>query len=486
MTFCRTIRPREAILSCEERKDTTMKSTASYSTRSGAKRVFSWITVFVLVFSLLAVPARAETAQSDALSAALVFSAEGVDLYGKVVLDVNQLLLAAVAGVEMNGITLTELGAYLSAQAAAVSGSMIGGAYGVDFTTLARNLPKSIFAPDSGSYYALDRETYLTIMATLYSGLNTVSKYEFGSFSGDLAYAFTVLWDAYSGMEPELLLCAKRRVSDGSLILNNKPIQVTEEKITFDGDAVAEMLDTLIAPLQDSAEAREALATVIDEINAASDKALGVTGEEAVEMIVSRLPGMLPELARELEDEGFSLSFCLCTSASSHMPVKYALELEAEGEVVALNLLMSEKKEFFRFEAMEDYDLLACAQLDITENTSSALVLQFTVQSEDDEPVLVNFNLNKAGQAFLVTVEADGERISISGYYNSAPNQFTITVDKVYGQDLGGVLSLILRSDDRISMPAFSEVTTMTESEFTALVDQISAAFSMFDQLLDT
>lgn len=464
-----------------------MKSTASYSTRCGAKRVFSWIMAFVLVFSLLAVPARAASASSDALSAALVFSAEGVDISGKLVLDVNQLLLAAVAGVEINGVTLSELGAYLSGQAAAVSGSMIGGAYGVDFTTLARNLPKSIFAPDSGSSYALDEETYDGIMAVLNGALDSVSRYDFdfGAASGDLTEAFTVLGDTYSGIEEELILCVKSKVSDGSLLLNNKPIQVTEARMTIDGSAVAEILDTLIAPLQGNAEAQEALAAVIDGINAASSEELGVTGEEAVEMIVSQLPGMLPELARELEDEGFALSFCLCTSASSHMPVKYALEFKADGEAVAFNLLMGEKKEFFRFEVMEGNDLLACAQLDITENTSDTLAFKFMVQNEYEEPVSLDFNLNKAGKAFLVTVEADGERTSISGYYSSSPNQFTITVDKVYGQDLGGVLSLILRSDDSISMPAFSEVTTMTESEFTALVDQISAAFEMFGQLLD-
>ena len=44
-------------------------------------------------------------------------------------------------------------------------------------------------------------------------------------------------------------------------------------------------------------------------------------------------------------------------------------------------------------------------------------------------------------------------------------------------------MTLNLRNDDSISMPTFSEITTMSEEEFTALVDQISAAFDMLSQM---
>ena len=76
-----------------------MNTTKYFRPRSGAARIFSWITAFVLVFSLLAFPARATSAPSGALSAELVFSSEGMDISGKLALDINQQLLAAVAGV---------------------------------------------------------------------------------------------------------------------------------------------------------------------------------------------------------------------------------------------------------------------------------------------------------------------------------------------------------------------------------------------------
>ena len=463
-----------------------MNTTKYFRPRSGAARIFSWITAFVLVFSLLAFPARATSAPSGALSAELVFSSEGMDISGKLALDINQQLLAAVAGVGTNGVTLADLGAYLSGQAAAAGGSMIGGTYGVDFATLVRNLPKSIFAPDSGSSYALDEETYNQILALMNRGLGPAAR--FGSFGADvssdeLAQDFAVLQEAYSGIGEVLVSCLNLDVNSTSLVINNKPIQVLQGSVTIDGEAFAAIVNALITPLQGNTEAQEALATIIDGINAASDEELGFTGEEAVEMIVSQLPGMLPEMAQELDAAGFSARLILCISNDTPFPVKFGMELQADGETVELNLLISEEMDFYRFELKEDGAVTTYMQLDITENTADTLAFKFTVQNEYEEPVSLDFNLNKAGKAFLVTVTADGETNSLSGYYSSSDTLFSITVDKANGQNLGGTMTLNLRSDDSISMPTFSEITTMTEEEFTTLVNQIGAAFDMFSQM---
>lgn len=463
-----------------------MNTTASFSTRSGTKRVFSWITAFVLVFSLLAVPARAASVPSGALSAELVFASEEMDVSGKIALDPDQLLLGAMVCVGANGTSLADLGAYLSGQAVAAGGSMIGGTYGVDFATLVRNLPKSIFAPDSGSSYALDEETYDQILALMNPGMGSAAR--FGSFGADvssdeLAKAAAVLQEAYSGIGEVLVTCLNLDVNSTSLVINNKPIQVLQGSVTIDGEAFAAIVNALITPLQDNTEAQEALATIIDGINAASDEELGFTGEEAVEMIVSQLPGMLPEMAQELDAAGFSARLILCFSNDTPFPVKFGMELQADGETVELNLLISEEMDFYRYELKEDGAVTTYMQLDITENTADTLAFKFTVQNEYEEPVSLDFNLNKAGKAFLVTVTADGETNSLSGYYSSSDTLFSITVDKANGQNLGGTMTLNLRNDDSISMPTFSEITTMTEEEFTALVNQIGAAFDMFSQM---
>lgn len=452
----------------------------------GTARVFSWLMTFALVLSLLALPVQA-TAPSGALSAEVVFSSEGTELSGKIALDPEQLLLAAIAEMRVNGVTTADLGAYLSSHAMAVASNLLGGAYGMDYAALTRNLPKSIFAPNSGSIYALDEETYDQLMAALNGGLEALAQSAIPSVSpvsGDFVEELTVLAEAYSGIGEALMSCLAVDVKDASLVINNKPVQVQQGSITIDSEALASILYVLITPLQGNPEAQNALATVIDGINASTDEDLGVTGEEAVEMLVSQLPEMLPELVQELEDTNFSVSLMMCFADDSTIPVKLGLVVCEESERVEISLLMNEELNHFRFELNENGAVNNYIQLDIPENTPDALVLKLTIQSEYEEPVTVDFSLNKVGKAFLLSTLADGESASFSGYYTSSDTLFSITIDKVNGQDLGGLLTLNLRSDDAISIPSFTEITTMTEEEFTTLLEQASNIVEMFSEMM--
>lgn len=449
-------------------------------------RVFSWLMTFALLLSLLALPAQA-TAPSGALSAELVFSSEGTELSGKIALDPEHLLLGAIAEVRVNGVSTANLNAYLSSQALAVASNLLGGAYGTDFAALTQNLPKSIFAPNSGSSYALDEETYDQIMATLNGGLESLTQSHVPSVDAasiDLTEELAVLAETYSGIGDALMSCLIVDVKDASLVINSEPIQVQQGSVTIDSEALASILYVLITPLQGNPEAQNALAAVIDGINASSSEELGVTGEEAVEMLVSQLPEMLPELVQELEESNFAISLVLCFVDGSSVPVKLGMEISDNTERVELSLLMNEELNYFRFELNEDGVVNNYIQLDISENSSKALAFQLTIQSEYEDPVTVDFHLNKAGKAFLLNILADGENVSLSGYYTSSDTLFSITIDKVNGQNLDGSLTLNLRSDDAISIPTFTEITTMTEAEFTTLLEQASNVIALFSEMM--
>ena len=98
-------------------------------------------------------------------SAELVMSGKGTDISGKLALDSVQGVLAVLADMRSEGESVMSAAAYASAQALVVDSMLIGGAYGANLTALAENLPGSIFAPGSGSAFALDEETYEQILA---------------------------------------------------------------------------------------------------------------------------------------------------------------------------------------------------------------------------------------------------------------------------------------------------------------------------------
>ena len=102
-----------------------------FKKRGTASRLFSWVMALALVLSLVAAPALTASADSDTYSAELIFSAEGMDISGKITLDTNQLLLAVAARMAAGNEVLADAAAYLSAQALAVDSNFLGGAYGV-------------------------------------------------------------------------------------------------------------------------------------------------------------------------------------------------------------------------------------------------------------------------------------------------------------------------------------------------------------------
>lgn len=462
-----------------------MNNRTNFHTRSGAARVFSWVLALALVLSLAAAPAVTASADAGTYSAEVVFSANGVDISGKLALDTNQVLLGVLAAMTSEGQTLLDAAGYLGPQALAVDSMLLGGAFGIDLATIAQNLPGSIFDPASGSAYALEQDVFDQIMGLLNGEFsqNLQNNQDVTVDSDALMEAINVLVEAYSDIPQEIIGMMTIESSNASVVINGKPIQAEQIRCTADAETSVAITAALIAPLQNNAQAQEALAVVIDEIAAASQQDLGATGEEIVQALVEDVPSQIEEAKQELLSAGFSVSSVVCLTPDTQMPVKFAMEIQADSENIAINLLMSEEMDFFRFELVEDGQVSSALQFVIQENSDSAFVCEFAVIEGDTEDASLRFELNKAGKAFLLSITVDGETNSMSGFYTLSDTLFSVTVDKLDGQEFGGTITLNLRSDDAIALPSFTEVTKMSEEEFTALVQTAMEAAESLSQM---
>lgn len=462
-----------------------MNNRTNFHTRSGAARVFSWVLALALVLSLAAAPAVTASADAGTYSAEVVFSANGVDISGKLALDTNQVLLGVLAAMTSEGQTLLDAAGYLGPQALAVDSMLLGGAFGIDLATIAQNLPGSIFDPASGSAYALEQDVFDQIIGLLNGEFsqNLQNNQDVTVDSDALMESINVLAEAYSDIPQEIMGMMTIESSNASVVVNGKPIQVEQVRCTADAETSVAITNKLLQPLMDSTQVQDALATLIDEIAAASQQDLGATGEEIVQALVEDVPSQIEEAKQELLSAGFSVSSVVCLTPDTQMPVKFAMEIQADGENIAINLLMSEEMDFFRFELVEDGQVSSALQFVIQENSDSAFVCEFAVIEGDTEDASLRFELNKAGKAFLVSITADGETHSISGFYTLSDTLFSLTVDKLDGQEFGGTITLNLRSDDAIALPSFTEVTKMSEEEFTALVQTATQAAESLSQM---
>ena len=455
------------------------------NSRSGAARVFSWVLAFALIFSLAAAPAA--SADDGTYSAEVVFSMEGADISGKLTLDTNQLLLGVLAAMTSEGETLMDGAAYFSTQALAVDSILLGGTYGLDLASLAQNLPGSIFAPDSGSAFALDEDTYQQIMDILSGDVLEQLQVEVqtpGDVDSDtLLEAVNVLAEAYSAIPEQVMALMTIESSNASVVIDSKPIQVQQIRCTADGDTSVDITQLLLQPAIDSPQVQDALATLIDAFAASSQQDLGATGAELVQALVEELPGELEQARQELTESGFRVTSVVCLTTETQMPVKLALEMEAEGSTLVVNLLMNDTLDYFAFQLAEDGQVTQALEFRIAENSESALVLRFSVQEYGEETAALDFELNKAGKAFQLSATTDGETTSLSGFYSISDTLFSVTVDKIDGQEFGGTITLNLRSDDTIALPSFTEVSTMSEEEFTALVETVTAAAESLSEM---
>lgn len=460
-----------------------MNTRTNCQRRGSAARVFSWVMAVVLVFSLVAVPASADP---DTYSAELLFSAEGVDISGKIALDTTQILLGAVASMASQGVTMMDAAAYLSPQAIAVESAMIGGAYGFDLPSISENLAHSIFAPDSGSSYALDQETYDQVIAALDEAFDFVSSAPSADAhamdTSALDQAAAVLAEVFAEPAAQLAAMLVMESSNVTEIVNGTAIDATQMRITADGEALMGAAELFVATIQESPEAQSALAVILDAMGTAGVD-LGASGTEIVQMIVQQGDQLLEELRSSVQESGFSSSVLVSLSNATQNPVKLAMELQADGSVLSFNILIGEAFDFFRAEMQEDGQPGPAFQFEMGQSAETVMSFKFSIWNGTVEDASVALDLDATNQTFQLSLVSNDTTSTISGYFTMSEGLFSLTVDKMDGQEFGGTITLNLRSDDSIALPAFSEITAMSEEEFTALVQQVSGTIQMLSQM---
>ena len=452
-------------------------------TRTNAlSRVFAWAVAFALVFSLAAVPASAE---SGALSAELLISSEEMNVSGKVALDVEQAMLM-ISAVMTSGEEAFTNAIYLSPLAFIVESDLVGGSYGLDLPALADNLPNSIFAPDSGSAFALDEETYSQIMEMFGGELTLEIPEEIPDEIQDitdnpaLTNAAAVLNEAL--MEPmtkaaENLVMESANVTE---IINGSSVDATQMKVTADGDAILGFVEALITTLQADPAAQDAMVTMLDAMNA-SGVYMEYSGSEMVRKLVEEGDQIMEELRAQIAENGLAVTVGASLSSATEAPVKLSMDIEMNGSTMSFNILIAETLDFFRAEMLADGQMGPAIQFEMLQDSESATTFKLSVSEGDNvESASIALTLDMAEQTFQLAVFSDGTTSTISGFFVTEENLFSLTVDQVNGQEFGGVATLNLRSDDSFTAPDFSEITAMSEEEFSALVQSIAEVVSLF------
>ena len=450
-------------------------------------RLLALLMALAMMLSL----ASAAFAATDATSAEIIVSGDNFNLTGKLAYSEEENALSMGASMTVDGENTVDLTGYFSAKALVLVSALLDAPYGIEYAKLAENLPDSVFAPDSGSQFALDQEDYDQLLE-LVSGVAAMGAdaAELPDVSGvdisGLTDAIVALVPAFSQGIEAASKNMTMESSTGKLTINGTEVNVQTVKVQYGTASVIALYDAVLSAAKDDEAAQNAIATLIDLVNATGED-LGVTGAEFVQALVEHNQEMRDSMAEALGQYDIQCEVTASANEEGTALVEAGVKLSMDGEPVEVKLQMSESLDYLRLDLNAGGETAALA-FAVTENSENALAFRFSVLSGEDEDAVV-YTQDKKAQTFDVsmveTVSGQTTTTTVSGHYVVEENLLSLVVDTLDGQDMGGSVTLNLRTNDTLTVPSFTEITKLTEEELMNVVQSFAPGVEAIDTWLN-
>lgn len=450
-------------------------------------RLLALLMALAMMLSL----ASAAFAATDATSAEIIVSGDNFNLTGKLAYSEEENALSMGGSVAVDGENTVDLTGYFSAKALVLVSTLLDAPYGIEYAKLAENLPDSVFAPDSGSQFALDQEYYDQLLE-LVSGaaamgedaaeLPDVSGVDISGLADSVTALMPALTTAFQAASQNMTM----QTTTGKVSINGAEVNVQTVKVQYGTAAVAALVDSLLATAKDDEAVQNAMIALIDFLNASGND-MGVTGEEFVQAVVEQNQEMRDAVAEALADYDVAWEVYLSSNEDGTAPVELGFQMTLDGETVEAKLQMSESQDYFRLDLNAGGETAALV-FAVTENSEDALAFRFSVLSGEDEDAVV-YTQDKKAQTFDVsmveTVSGQTTTTTVSGHYVVEENLFSLVVDTLDGQNMGGSVTLNLRVNDTLTVPSFTEITKLTEEELMNVFQSFAPGVDAIDTWLN-
>lgn len=450
-------------------------------------RLLALLMALAMMLSL----ASAAFAATDAASAEIIVSGDNFNLTGKLAYSEEENALALGASMAVDGENTVDLTSYFSTKALVLVSTLLDAPYGIEYAKLAENLPDSVFAPDSGSQFALDQEDYDQLLE-LVSGVAAMGA-DAAELPDESGVDISGLTDAIVALVPAFsqgIEAASKNMtmesSTGKLTINGTEVNVQTVKVQYGTASVIALYDAVLSAAKDDEAAQNAIATLIDLVNATGED-LGVTGAEFVQALVEHNQEMRDSMAEALGQYDIQCEVTASANEEGTALVEADVKLSMDGEPVEVKLQMSESLDYLRLDLNAGGEAAALV-FAVTENSEDALAFRFSVLSGEDEDAVV-YTQDKKTQTFDVsmveTVSGQTTTTTVSGHYVVEENLLSLVVDTLDGQDMGGSVTLNLRTNDTLTVPSFTEITKLTEEELMNVFQSFAPGVEAIDTWLN-
>lgn len=434
-------------------------------------RILALVMAFVMVLSMASVPAKAASAEIKYVDgdSAIVGA-----------LTVGDEVIALTAAMLAGGETAMEGGIYLSEQAIALAAvPFLGQVLGVDLTKVEENLPKSVFAPDSGSSLSLDQETFDALASGTAVQIPAVQvDEETAEKLGESAMK-------YVGMIVEGVSDAMKMSADSDVLdLGSREVDASIITLTVGPDDLAEICKSVLTEAAADEDMKALAAFVADSFMAGYSAVPGapapegmeeMTGADLVASIWPALPELAEQVASSVAEAGLQVSISIAMDNETGDIACVGASVAAAGSVITLSATILPELVYVDLSA--DEVSLASFCFVTSENTDAAYEAALSIAINGQDMFIASYYWDKesGGYALVVTDETDTET-TVLGTLAQNEDSIVLTVNQI-DEDVMD-LTITLSENGTAEMPEFQDVLTMSEEELTPIIEMVTSIAS--------
>ena len=409
--------------------------------------------------------------ESTCGSVALKVAVEGMNLDAKLAVDFANSLAAIALQMEADG-TALDLSIFGSQTACALQSSLLDQVYGVDRTKIEENLPKSVFAPDSGSAYALDEENYAALMEALIE--SKAAPAEALENTGDA----TALVEKYGSILVEAVSGKlKNEAGFETITIGAEEIRAMVTSVTLDTDAICGIAEAVLSEAARDEELKALAAAYFDQRGVY--EVTGMTGEEMAAEMWENMDAFTQETVASIQEAAVCLSGKMYMKGAA--PVAVALVVTVQDDPLSIQLTLGEEPlksgEVSLVVTAGDVEMIRMAY-EVVENTEETYAARFSFSEGETDVLQFALAWDKIASAYVISTAVDGVPMSLAGTVTQEEDAIIVTLDTINGVDMGEI-SLTLREGDTVEIPAFTEILTLTEEQAGTFVEGIMAIYDI-------
>lgn len=416
---------------------------------------------------------------------------EGIDIEAaaKIYFDTAKPAVALEASAGGSGLQIIDALLYLDPNDLAldVGGLLLSETYGIDLANFEKNFDSSIFGPNGAYSLGFSFDELMEMIGETTNAIAAMPEVD-EEFVAKSEEAVNEMFDMLLKSIEENFEVKKE---DGSVKIGETDVDTADVIIVFDYAALIEVLEDMAIFFNENEDYREVFEYGINLI--VSNVYVGFESADEVFEVYEEFLAEIDELKADAAEEEGEAELTFHVSADKNELIGISIDFSDTDENITMEILWGPSMDDFKAISInsdadgEKFEFLLTFDHENTDSkfNATANVYVNTIYGEESHAGSAGIEWDKVSGAAAVYVKADGEELRAEANIKVDGDKTTvglgkITVPSEEPVDLTGIYITINDNDVMPAVPEYTDLLTMTEAEFDALIESITDLIDMF------